>query len=153
MEASGSEVVREIELDAGAEDVWAVVNDPDELAGWVGDEVRSARFDQPQQVGPEDGGRRLSWTWAPDGRESGVELTVIPAGHRTVVRVVETAAHVVETAAHVVERATGGPAIDARATLLADRRAALEAGPALRWADALLTLELWALRSTLAVPA
>ena len=122
MEASGSEVVREIEVDAGAEDVWAVVNDPDELAGWVGDEVRSARFDRPAPASPEVAGRRLTWTWAPDGRESDVELTVIPVGRRTRVR--------------VVERATGG-----------------EARAALRWADGFLALELWALRSALAVRA
>ncbi len=37
------EITREIELDAPADDVWRLLADPDELAGWVGDEVRERR--------------------------------------------------------------------------------------------------------------
>ena len=108
------EVVREIELDAGPDEVWEVVSDPDELAGWVGEEVRHARFTEP---GPP-GERRLAWTWAPDGSESAVELTVTEVGPRTLVRVVERA-----------------PAVTTLASVqVVDR-----------WDGALLGLELWAL--------
>ena len=75
-----------IELDAGIDEVWAFLTDPDELAGWVGDEVRGADVDRDAI------GRRLTWTWAPDGVESTVELTVTTDGGRTSVTVVERAA-------------------------------------------------------------
>jgi uncharacterized protein YndB with AHSA1/START domain len=118
------EIVREIELDAGADEVWEVVSDPDELAGWVGEEVRSARFAtvEPEPAGP---GRRMSWRWAPDGHETDVELTVTEAGPRTLVRVVERVA-----------------VPSAHASLGACRAAE-------RWGLALLGLELWALRLAL----
>lgn len=75
------EVTREITLDAAADDVWSLLSDPDELAGWVGDEIRAADV--------RVGAAGLTWTWAPDGVESMVELTVIEQGDRTTVRVVE----------------------------------------------------------------
>jgi uncharacterized protein YndB with AHSA1/START domain len=74
-------VTREITLDAGADEVWQLLADPDELAGWVGEEVRTADV----RVG--DGG--LSWTWAPDGVDSRVEVTLVEVGDRTMVRVTE----------------------------------------------------------------
>jgi len=79
------ELVREIELDAPADDVWGLVSDPDELAGWVGEEVRGARFAQPADAER----RQVRWSWAPDGVPSEVELTLTDAGARTLVRVVE----------------------------------------------------------------
>ena len=36
------EVTREITVDVDADEVWRFLSDPEELAGWVGDEVRSA---------------------------------------------------------------------------------------------------------------
>ena len=36
------EITKEIELDAPADEVWRLLSDDDELAGWVGDEVRAA---------------------------------------------------------------------------------------------------------------
>lgn len=75
------EVTREITVDAGADDVWPLLSDPDELAAWVGEEVRTADI----RVG--DGS--LTWTWSPDGVESTVELTVVEEADRTTVRVVE----------------------------------------------------------------
>ncbi|MPY95156.1 MAG: hypothetical protein GEV08_19510 [Acidimicrobiia bacterium] len=116
------EIVREIELDADADEVWEVVRDPDELAGWVGDEVRGARFSEPEAPGK----RALSWTWAPDGSESDVELTVTEAGPRTLVRVVER---------------------------MSEPTARALVGSADRMSDALLSLELWALRPALSIQA
>jgi uncharacterized protein YndB with AHSA1/START domain len=110
------EVTREIDLDATAEEVWRLVADPEELAGWVGDEVRTA------QVVSDDGGRRLSWAWAPDGVESTVELTVVEEGDRSRVR--------------VTERSAGVATASARACSLT------------RWDDAFLALELRALTWT-----
>lgn len=78
------EMVREIELDHAAADVWRLLNDPDELAGWVGDEIRSA------DVLVRD--HALAWTWSPDGVESTVEVTLTEVDQRTVVRVVERSA-------------------------------------------------------------
>ena len=109
-------VTREIDLDATAEEVWRLVADPDELAGWVGDEVRTAH------VVSDDGDRRLTWTWAPDGVESSVELTVVEEGDRSRVR--------------VTERSAGVATASAGACSLT------------RWDDAFLALELRALTWT-----
>jgi uncharacterized protein YndB with AHSA1/START domain len=103
------EVTREITLDTAADEVWRLLSDPEELAAWVGDEVRTAAV----RVG--DTG--LSWTWAPGGVESTVELTLVEEGERTTVRVTE-------------RRATAG----ARACSIGDA-----------WDDRLLGLELRAL--------
>ena len=75
------EVTREITVDVDADEVWRFLSDPEELAGWVGDEVRTA------EVRYGEGG--VSWTWSPDGVESAVELTVVEEGDRTTVRVTE----------------------------------------------------------------
>ena len=67
------EITREIELDAPADEVWRLLSDHDELAGWVGDEVRARRRRPPR--------RRPAhrWTWAPDGVESTVEVELVEA--------------------------------------------------------------------------
>jgi uncharacterized protein YndB with AHSA1/START domain len=75
------EITREITVDADADEVWRFLSDPDELAGWVGDEVRTAAVD----VGTSG----LTWTWAPGGVESTVELTLVEQDGRTTVRVTE----------------------------------------------------------------
>lgn len=75
------EVTREITVDADLEEVWRYLADPDELAGWVGDEVRAADI----QVSPSG----LTWTWAPDGVASTVELTLVESGGSTTVQVTE----------------------------------------------------------------
>jgi uncharacterized protein YndB with AHSA1/START domain len=80
------EIVREIELDGTVDDVWRLLADPDELASWVGDEARTVHDVVV------DEGSRLSWSWAPDGRESTVELTLVPEGDHTRLRVVERGA-------------------------------------------------------------
>jgi uncharacterized protein YndB with AHSA1/START domain len=110
------QVIKEVELDRPAEEVWRILRDPDELAGWVGEEVRGA------PVTGDDGVRRLTWTWAPDGVESTVEVTLTEHDDRTRVR--------------VIERTRGLPTASARACMAA------------RWDDALLTLELKALTWT-----
>ena len=93
------EITRDVDLDASVEDVWRLLTDPDELAGWVGDEVRSA------PVTHDRDGHRISWTWSPDGVESTVELTVVEEGDRTRVQ--------------VTERTAGVPTASARACTLA----------------------------------
>jgi hypothetical protein len=80
------EMTRTIELDAGIDEVWRFLADPEELAGWVGEEVRGTVVDRDAV------GRRLTWCWAPDGVESTVELTVTADGDRTYVTVVERTA-------------------------------------------------------------
>src|SRR5215211_5921756 len=103
-------VTRSIELDAPLGEVWQLLSNTDELAGWVGEEVRGARVDEV------DPGRKLRWTWAPGGRESSVEVTLVEAEGRTVV--------------HVVERASSFTSSSAMACARC------------RWADALFCLEL-----------
>ena len=110
------EIIRELDLDAPAEDVWRLLSDPDELAGWVGDEIRGA------PVVSDESFHRLTWTWAPDGVESTVEVAIVQEGERTRVQ--------------VTERTTSMPTASARACRLA------------RWDDALLALELRALTWT-----
>src|SRR5688500_7843275 len=75
------EITREITVDADADEVWRYLADDDELAGWVGDEVRHADVRR--------GGDGLTWTWSPGGIESTVELTLVTEGERTTVRVTE----------------------------------------------------------------
>ena len=75
------EVTREITVDVDAEEVWRFLSDPEELAGWVGDEVRTADV--------RLGDFAVRWTWAPDGVESTVELTVVTEPEGTTVRVTE----------------------------------------------------------------
>ena len=75
------EVTREITVDADLDEVWRFLADPDELAGWVGDDVRTADV--------RVGSTGVSWTWAPDGVESAVELTVVEDEGMTRVRVTE----------------------------------------------------------------
>ena len=111
------EVTREITVDAAPDEVWRFLVDPDELAGWVGDDVRGADV----RIGT--GG--LSWTWAPDGVESAVELTVVEDAGRTTVR--------------VTERRAGGAA---RACSVGDA-----------WDERLFGLEVRCLARTLAIPA
>lgn len=77
------EITREIELDAPAEDVWRLLADPDELAEWVGDEVREA------EILRRDDDHRLTWIWAPHGVETQVEVELVETGDRTLLRVVE----------------------------------------------------------------
>jgi uncharacterized protein YndB with AHSA1/START domain len=107
--AVAMEITRTLDLDTPADEVWRLLTDPDELAGWVGEEIRSA------PVTSDGHHRRLTWTWAPDGVESEVEVAVVEVGDRTQVQ--------------VVERSAGRPSASARACSLR------------RWDDALFALE------------
>jgi Activator of Hsp90 ATPase homolog 1-like protein len=92
------EVVEEIAVDGGPDDVWAAV-----VAGeWLGDDVElDVRVGGTGHV-TDDGatrqvlvtavepGRRIAWHWwSDDGDLSSVEVTVVPDGAATIVRVVE----------------------------------------------------------------
>jgi len=112
-------VTREITLDAGLDEVWRLLTDPDELAAWVGDEVRTADV----RVAPGDRATTLTWTWAPDGVESAVELTVVESEAGTTVQVTEQ---------------RPGPTSGGRACAMADA-----------WHDRLFGLELRCLLRTL----
>lgn len=80
------QIRREVSLDASVEEVWRFLADPEELARWLGDDVRAAA------VTSDEADRRLSWTWSPNGVESSVELTVTEDGDRSCVQVVERSA-------------------------------------------------------------
>lgn len=75
------ELVREITVDADADEVRRLLTDAEELAAWVGDEVRLADV----RVGRTG----VAWTWSPDGVESTVEVTIAESDAGTTVRVVE----------------------------------------------------------------
>jgi uncharacterized protein YndB with AHSA1/START domain len=99
-------VERIVTLPTDLADAWELLTDPDELALWLGDDVRldptpgaagrvlerdgSDRALVVHDVEPE---RRLSWTWWPEGGDPGagshVEITLSPADGGTLVRVVE----------------------------------------------------------------
>jgi len=98
-------VERSIELDADADEVWEAITQPDQLEGWLGDEVEIDM--QPGGCGhlvDDDGvhrevlvtavepGRRLAWHWWADGGElSSVEITLVPLTTGTRVDVIELA--------------------------------------------------------------
>jgi uncharacterized protein YndB with AHSA1/START domain len=100
------DVVREIELDASAEEVWRAVTEPAELAAWLGDEVELdvrpggrgrvvddgvARVVEVDDVQP---GHHVSFRWWVDGEgEAGasqVVITILPSGGPTRLVVRET---------------------------------------------------------------
>jgi uncharacterized protein YndB with AHSA1/START domain len=57
---SEAEVSRSVVLDAGVEDVWAAVADPERRRLWLDDEDALARA---WRVDHEAPGRSLTWTW------------------------------------------------------------------------------------------
>jgi uncharacterized protein YndB with AHSA1/START domain len=98
-------VERSVELEAGPDEVWPALTEPDQLEGWLGDRVEIDM--QPGGCGhviDDDGvhrevlvtavepGRRLAWHWWADGGElSSVEITLVPIPGGTRVDVVEVA--------------------------------------------------------------
>ena len=57
---SDTEVSRSVVLDAGLDDVWAAVADPERRRLWLDDEDAQARA---WRVDDETPGRSLTWTW------------------------------------------------------------------------------------------
>lgn len=55
-----SQVTRSVVLDAGLEDVWAAVADPDRRRLWLDDDDADTRA---WRVDHESPGRSLTWTW------------------------------------------------------------------------------------------
>jgi uncharacterized protein YndB with AHSA1/START domain len=98
-------VERSVELDARPDEVWPSLIDPDQLEGWLGDQVEIDM--QPGGCGhvvDDDGvrrevlvtavepGRRVAWHWWADGGElSSVEISLVPLPTGTRVDVVELA--------------------------------------------------------------
>jgi uncharacterized protein YndB with AHSA1/START domain len=128
-------VERSIDLDAGTDEVWEALAEPDDLEGWLGERVEIDM--QPGGCGhviDDEGvrrdvlvtavepGRRLAWHWWADGGElSSVEITLVPIGAGTRVQVVEIAATGGSTGPQA--RAGAAPAVG-RAGRLAGRIAA-----------------------------
>lgn len=127
MESSTFDVVREIELDAPADEVWQVVSEAAELSTWLGDVVELdvtpggrgrvvdggvARTVVVDDVEP---GQRLAFRWWDDrdgeAGASRVVITVVPTGGptRLVVR---------ETPFHLTARASCAPAARSAAAAL-----------------------------------
>lgn len=84
-------VRRELVLPVEAEEAWeAVTGDGwlDVIEAWAGGDV--ADGDRAGEVDDVDPGRRISWTWRDGrGRESVVDLTLVPDAEGTRVVVVE----------------------------------------------------------------
>jgi uncharacterized protein YndB with AHSA1/START domain len=85
-----SRVTRSVDVEAGADEVWSALTDPDLRGRWLDDEdatSRTVRFDEV------DSGRRLVWTWWRPGDEPGastVEVVLAPTTVGTRVIVTET---------------------------------------------------------------
>ena len=89
---SGDRVTRVVEVEAGADEVWSAISDPELRAQWLDDDDARSRELRLDEV---DDGRRLVWTWwRPDGelRASRVEVVLAPTMGGTRVVVTETLA-------------------------------------------------------------
>jgi uncharacterized protein YndB with AHSA1/START domain len=131
----GAVVTREVDLAAGADDVWSAVTDPELRSTWLDDDDAVART---VRVDESDPGRRLVWTWWQDPGRGGddvgpstVEIALRPldgGGTRVVVT---------ETLVLAVPRPT------ARAGATAEASAGVTSARASRaWDRRLLGLEL-----------
>jgi len=96
-------VERAIEVELAPEEVWELLVDDEERAGWFGGDTHldvepggDGEFTDPDGtrrravVGDVEPGRRLSWTWWPDGDPDGasevrIDLQPTPAGTRVAV--------------------------------------------------------------------
>ena len=122
---SGRRVTRAVEVEAGIDEVWSTLSDPELRALWLDDDDARSRELRLDEV---DDGRRLVWTWWRPDDQSGastVEIVLAPTPGGTRVTVTETLA-----SAHVGNAGTSvrpGPAT-------------LRAGD--RWTYRLLGLEL-----------
>jgi uncharacterized protein YndB with AHSA1/START domain len=90
--ASGGRVTRVVEVEAGADEVWSAISDPQLRDLWLDDDDARSRQLRLDEV---DDGRRLVWTWwRPDDepRASRVEIVLAPTVGGTRVVVTETVA-------------------------------------------------------------
>lgn len=129
---SENEIHRSIEVEAPPAEVWELLVDDEERAGWFGGDTTltptpggDADFTEPdgtrrrgtvEEVDPD---RRLSWVWWPDGDEDGasrvrVDLTPTPSGTR--ISIVEVPLAPVARASALAS--VGGPTLDLELRLL-----------------------------------
>jgi uncharacterized protein YndB with AHSA1/START domain len=117
----GGRVTRSVEVDAGADDVWSAITDPDRRSLWLDDDDARARELRVDQV---DDGRRLVWTWWRPGDEPGasqVEIVLAPTTAGTRVVVTETLAAVPVRAGAGGVAAGGGVGVGGAGLRVADR--------------------------------
>jgi uncharacterized protein YndB with AHSA1/START domain len=91
---SGGRVTREVEVQAGTDEVWSALAEPELRALWLDDDDARSREVRLDEV---DDGRRLVWTWwQPDDEAaaSTVEIVLAPTAGGTRVTVTETLAAV-----------------------------------------------------------
>jgi uncharacterized protein YndB with AHSA1/START domain len=89
---SGGRVIREVEVEAGTDEVWSALAEPELRALWLDDDDARSRELRLDEV---DDGRRLVWTWwQPDDEAaaSTVEIVLAPTVGGTRVTVTETLA-------------------------------------------------------------
>jgi uncharacterized protein YndB with AHSA1/START domain len=83
-------VTRSVEVEAGTDDVWSAISDPELRALWLDDDDARSRELRLDEV---DDGRRLVWTWwrlDDEPRASRVEIVLAPTADGTRVVVTET---------------------------------------------------------------
>ena len=97
-------VSRSVEVEAGTDEVWSAVSDPELRALWLDDDDARSRELRLDEV---DDGRRLVWTWWRPDDEPGasrVEIVLAPTEDGTRVVITETLAAapvgVADTAVH-----------------------------------------------------
>jgi uncharacterized protein YndB with AHSA1/START domain len=85
------EIERTVDLPADADEVWDALTDDEALDAWFGDsDDREAR--RSAVVEEAEPGRRLAWTWWPEGDggdASRVEITLLPLPDGTRLTVTE----------------------------------------------------------------
>jgi uncharacterized protein YndB with AHSA1/START domain len=94
------EIERTVDLPAEPDEVWEALTDDDARQAWFGDDadleaLRAARIDDA------DPGRRLAWTWWPEGNDgdpSTVQITLVPVPGGTRLTVIEAFASATTTA-------------------------------------------------------
>lgn len=85
-------VTRAVEVEAGTDEVWSAISDPELRALWLDDDDARSRELRLDEI---DDGRRLVWTWwRPDDepRASRVEIVLAPIVGGTRVVITETLA-------------------------------------------------------------
>lgn len=137
------EITRSVTLPTDPDGAWDLVTRPEDLAGWLGDDVdldaspgATGSVTEPDGTRRElvveevEPGRRIAWRWWPEGEAgsaSTVELTVAPDPGGALVTVVERLLPAPEPSAVRAQASVGGRPGDA-------------------WSHRMLHLELLALR-------